>query len=47
MGPIKLMIIKIVSPSRNIMKYSMEGFIHHFKIIYRGFYVKTGETYSL
>ena len=46
-GPIKVNDYKIVSPSRNIMKYSMEALIHHFKLYTEGFYVKTGEAYSV
>ena len=46
-GPIKINDYKIVSPSRNIMKYSMEALIHHFKLYTEGFYVKTGEAYSV
>jgi len=46
-GPIKINDYKIVSPSRNIMKYSMEALIHHFKLYTEGFYIKVGEAYSV
>lgn len=46
-GQIKINDYKIVPPSRSIMKYSMEGLIHHFKLYTEGFYVKVGEAYSV
>jgi NADH dehydrogenase (ubiquinone) Fe-S protein 2 len=46
-GAIKVNDYKLVSPSRNIMKYSMEALIHHFKLYTEGFYIKIGEAYSV
>lgn len=36
---------KIVPPSRQTMKQSMEALIHHFKLYTEGFHVPAGETY--
>ena len=36
---------KVNMPSRNIMKSSMEGLIHHFKLCTEGFIVPKGEVY--
>lgn len=36
---------KITPPSRQTMKQSMEGLIHHFKLYTEGFHVPAGETY--
>jgi NADH dehydrogenase (ubiquinone) Fe-S protein 2 len=45
-GLIKLDDNKIVNPSRNDMKSSMEALIHHFKIFTTGFIVEYGYTYA-
>ena len=45
-GHIKLDDKKIVPPSRKIMKQSMEGLIHHFKLYSGGFYVPEGFCYT-
>jgi NADH dehydrogenase (ubiquinone) Fe-S protein 2 len=45
-GPIKVDDTKIVPPSRNLMKQSMESLIHHFKLYSEGFVVPKGETYT-
>jgi NADH dehydrogenase (ubiquinone) Fe-S protein 2 len=37
---------KIVPPTRAIMKYTMEGLIHHFKLYSEGYLVPYGETYA-
>jgi NADH dehydrogenase (ubiquinone) Fe-S protein 2 len=44
-GPIKSFNTKIVGPSRNDIKKSMEAVIHHFKFYTEGFRVPAGETY--
>lgn len=36
---------KVVLPSRNMMKYSMESLIHHFKLCSEGYQVEEGEAY--
>jgi NADH-quinone oxidoreductase subunit D len=36
---------KIMSPSRSLLKYSMESLIHHFKLFTEGFFVEQGEVY--
>jgi NADH:ubiquinone oxidoreductase subunit D len=38
---------KIVSPSRKIMKKSMQSLIHHFKYFTEGFRIPKDETYSV
>lgn len=45
-GPIKTDNNKIVSPSRAIMKTSMEALIHHFKLYTEGFVVPANELYT-
>jgi NADH dehydrogenase (ubiquinone) Fe-S protein 2 len=45
-GPIKADNQKIVPPSRLVMKQSMEGLIHHFKLYTDGYVVPAGETYT-
>jgi NADH dehydrogenase (ubiquinone) Fe-S protein 2 len=37
---------KITPPARSIMKFSMEGMIHHFKIFSEGYNVPKNEAYS-
>jgi len=37
---------KITPPSRSVMKNSMEGLIHHFKLFTEGVVVPAGETYT-
>lgn len=37
---------KVVPPSRNDMKHSMEALIHHFKLHTEGFHVPAGEVYT-
>jgi NADH dehydrogenase I D subunit len=37
---------KILNPTRNQMKHSMEALIHHFKIFTEGYSVPKGENYS-
>lgn len=44
-GPIKTDDFKVVSPSRTMMKSSMEGLIHHFKLCTEGMVVPAGEVY--
>lgn len=44
-GPVKLDDHKIVMPSRESMKSSMESVIHHFKLASQGFQVPAGEVY--
>ena len=38
--------VKIVAPSKYLMKTSMESLIHHFKHFSEGFSIKAGETYT-
>jgi len=45
-GQIKVNDNKIVPPSRNVLKYSMESLIHHFKFYTEGFLVEKGELYT-
>ena len=45
-GPIKINDFKLTPPSRNQLKNSMEGLIHHFKYYTQGFNVPKGETYT-
>ena len=44
-GPVKISDKKIVAPSRNNMKRSMESLIHHFKNYTEGFTVPAGDCY--
>lgn len=44
-GPIKVDDMKVTSPSRSLMKSSMEGMIHHFKYFTEGPAVPAGEVY--
>ncbi len=44
-GPIKTLNKKISPPSRNIMKNSMEGLIHHFKLFSEGFLIQKNNSY--
>ena len=45
-GPISVDDNKIVPPSRDTMKNSMEALIHHFKLYSEGYSVPKGETYT-
>jgi len=45
-GLIKVDNYKIVTPSRCLLKNSMEAVIHHFKLVSEGFKVPAGETYA-
>lgn len=45
-GPVKVSNSKIAIPSRNLMKNSIEGLIHHFKIFSEGYNVPKGETFT-
>ncbi len=45
-GPVMLRNYKVAPPSREEMKESMEGLIHHFKLFTEGYGVPAGETYS-
>ncbi len=45
-GEIKINDYKIVPPSRNKMKQSMEALIHHFKLYSEGIFISTAETYT-
>jgi NADH:ubiquinone oxidoreductase subunit D len=45
-GPIKTDNNKIISESRSVMKTSMEGIIHHFKLFSEGFPVQAQESYT-
>jgi NADH-quinone oxidoreductase subunit D len=45
-GPIKSTDFKMSPPSREIMKESMEGMIHHFKYFTEGYNVPAGEAYA-
>jgi len=38
---------KIMPPSRNLMKFSMEALIHHFKLYSEGWTVPAGDTYAV
>lgn len=44
-GSVKVENYKISPPSRNNLKNSMEGLIHHFKLYSEGFTVSSGESY--
>ncbi len=44
-GPINVINNKIVPPTRNEMKTSMESLIHHFKLYTEGVHVPAGEVY--
>lgn len=44
-GPVKVADHKVVFPSRQVMKTSMEGRIHHFKLATEGMKVPAGEVY--
>jgi NADH:ubiquinone oxidoreductase subunit D len=44
-GLVKVQNNKICSPSRGIVKKSMEGLIHHFKLYTEGLIVQPGELY--
>ncbi len=45
-GPVSSIDGKIVPPSRDNMKGSMEALIHHFKLYTEGYHVPAGEVYS-
>jgi NADH dehydrogenase (ubiquinone) Fe-S protein 2 len=45
-GPIKTDNFKIIGESRTLMKTSMEGIIHHFKLFTEGFTVQAQESYT-
>ena len=45
-GPIKIMDNKVAFPTRETMKHSMEGVIHHFKLFSSGYNVPTNSTYT-
>jgi len=45
-GAIKVENCKITAPNRNIIKNSMEGLIHHFKLYSEGFVIFPGEVYT-
>lgn len=45
-GPITADAQKVVPPKREVMKRSMEGLIHHFKLYTEGFHVPAGEVYT-
>lgn len=45
-GPFRAQDYKIVPPSRDQMKSSMESLIHHFKLFTEGFHVPPGQTYT-
>jgi NADH:ubiquinone oxidoreductase subunit D len=45
LGSIKTENHKISPPTRNFLKHSMEGLIHHFKLYSEGFTVLPGESY--
>lgn len=44
-GPVSVENNKIVPPTRETMKSSMEALIHHFKLYTEGFHVPAGEVY--
>lgn len=46
-GPHKVDDMKISPPSRQYMKESMEGLIHHFKLYSEGYSVPAGDTYTV
>jgi NADH dehydrogenase (ubiquinone) Fe-S protein 2 len=46
-GPVRVNDKKISSPSRALMKYSMESLIHHFKLYSEGFTVPKGDIYQI
>lgn len=45
LGLVKTDNYKIINPSRDLLKNSMEAVIHHFKLASEGFKVPAGETY--
>jgi NADH-quinone oxidoreductase subunit D len=45
-GPVIIQDHKIVPPPRSEMKTSMEGLIHHFKLMTEGFCLPVGEAYA-
>jgi NADH dehydrogenase I D subunit len=45
-GPVKVDNYKLVSPPRAIMKSTMEGMIHHFKLFSEGFSLVRGSHYA-
>jgi NADH-quinone oxidoreductase subunit D len=45
-GPVQSSNRKICPPSRNEMKHTMEGMIHHFKLYTEGYHVPKGECYA-
>ncbi len=45
-GPVVTDDPKIAPPKRGLMKQSMEGLIHHFKLYTEGYHVPAGETYT-
>jgi len=45
-GPVHVESAKIMPPSRQEMKHSMEALIHHFKLFSEGYHVPPGETYT-
>ena len=45
-GPIKSDDYKVSPPTREVMKSSMEGLIHHFKYFTEGYQVPVGEAYA-
>jgi NADH-quinone oxidoreductase subunit D len=46
-GRVKVDDYKIVPPTRDLMKKSMEALIHHFKLFTEGYHVPAGETYTV
>jgi NADH:ubiquinone oxidoreductase subunit D len=44
-GPIKALNNKLIAPTRQEMKSSMESLIHHFKLYSEGFYIDKLELY--
>lgn len=45
-GPVMANDAKVVPPSREVMKESMEALIHHFKLFTEGYTIPAGEAYA-
>jgi len=45
-GPVMVENPKVAPPKREVMKSSMEGLIHHFKLFSEGMHVPAGEAYA-
>jgi NADH:ubiquinone oxidoreductase subunit D len=45
-GDFKLDMVKLVTPSRELMKFDMESLIHHFKLFSSGYGFNQGSVYA-